>query len=436
MKSARVSSCSILVLGLALASTPVAATAKSITVNPGQSIQAAVNTARPGDTVKVLSGDYCEPNPGAAAVRITKPLKLMASGQVRILPCGGQPNGIVVEPAKPGDPDIDGIEIIGFTVQGFEHNGIWLAHVNHFNIENNVSIDNLENGIWPTLSANGQVKKNVAYGSTDSALWVEASQNVRVINNDLHNSPTGLEVTISKNVTIENNEIHHNTVGIGLYHPAAAGLPQKEWPAGPYGDWHVANNYVHDNNEPNTATGGEVALLPPGLGMLILGVDRVDVQQNRIEKNDFVGVGMIDWCVALGDPGCQNSEIPPGFEDTALDYIQIVGNRFADNHAGTPPPGPFETLGSDILYVGADYFASFLPAGTNNCQSDNKLIKTPAAKDAAALIIALPDGALPMCESGGHDGGGHDGGGHDGGGHDGGGHDGGGHDGGGGHEGH
>lgn len=192
MKSARVSSCSILVLGLALASTPVAATAKSITVNPGQSIQAAVNTARPGDTVKVLSGDYCEPNPGAAAVRITKPLKLMASGQVRILPCGGQPNGIVVEPAKPGDPDIDGIEIIGFTVQGFEHNGIWLAHVNHFNIENNVSIDNLENGIWPTLSANGQVKKNVAYGSTDSALWVEASQNVRVINNDLHNSPTGL----------------------------------------------------------------------------------------------------------------------------------------------------------------------------------------------------------------------------------------------------
>jgi len=394
MKSAQLSSGAVLVLGLALASSPMAATAKSITVRPGESIQAAVTAAAPGDTVKVLSGDYCEPNPGLAAVRITKSLKLMASGQVRILPCGGQPNGILVEPANPGDPDIDGIEIKGFTVEGFSNNGIWLAHVNHFNIENNVSINNLENGIWPTLSANGQVKKNVSYGSKDSALWVEASENVRVINNDLHHSPTGLEVTISKNVTIENNNVHDNTVGIGLYHPAAAGL-DSPWPSNELGDWHLVNNYVHDNNAANTATEGEVALLPPGLGILILGVDRVDVQQNRIEKNDFVGVGMIDWCVALGDPGCGASEIPPGFEDTALDYTQVVGNKFAGNHTGTPPPGPFETLGSDILYVGADLFGAI--PGSNNCQSDNKLIKTPTPKDPGPLVIALP-APLPACK--------------------------------------
>jgi hypothetical protein len=156
------------------------------------------------------------------------------------------------------------------------------------------------------------------------------------------------------------------------------------------------NNYVHDNNAPNTATGGEVALLPPGLGILILGVDRVDVQQNRIEKNDFVGVGMIDWCVALGDPGCQASEIPPGFGDTAVDYTEVVGNKFARNHTGTPPPELpplFAALASDILYVGADLFGP-IPAGTNNCLSDNKLIKTP--RNPPALVIALPD-PLPAC---------------------------------------
>ncbi len=262
MTSAQVTHRTVLVLGLALASAPMASTAKSITVRPGQSIQTAVNIAKPGDTVKVLSGDYIEMHSGSAAVRITKPLRLMASGQVRILPHSGQTDGILVEPANPGDPDIDGIEIKGFTVEGFPNNGIWLAHVNHFNIENNVSINNLENGIWPTLSANGQVKKNVSYGSKDSALWVEASENVRIINNDLHHSPTGLEVTISKNLTIEGNEVHHNTVGIGLYHPAAAGLPSP-WPAEELGNWRVANNYLHDNNEINTAEGGEVELIPP-----------------------------------------------------------------------------------------------------------------------------------------------------------------------------
>ena len=106
--------------------------------------------------------------------------------------------------------------------------------MDNFKIENNESIDNLENGIWPTLSANGLVKKNVAYGSEDSALWVEASENVRVLKNELHHSPTGLEITVSKNILAKKNDVHHNTVGIGLYHPsgggaaaAAAARPQR-----------------------------------------------------------------------------------------------------------------------------------------------------------------------------------------------------------------
>lgn len=336
----------------------------SITVNPGESIQAAVDAAQPGQTVVVKPGDYTETHSGSAAVRITKPLKLIADSTadkpVRILPGGSQRQGILVEPENSGDPDIDGLEIKGFTVEGFRNNGIWLRHVTNFNIEGNTSIDNLENGIWPTLSTNGEVKKNVAYGSLDSALWVEAVENVRVIDNTLHSSPTGLEVTVSNDVHMEGNTVYNNVVGIGLYPPESAGLPPSNWPAQPFRNWTVVDNHVYSNNLPNPVTGGSVGNLPPGGGVLVLGVDTVTVQNNKIEDNNFFGIAMTDYCVAVAGTSISCEDNPPIVPDTAPENNKFIGNTLARN-GGSPPPGPFQALGSDILALG----------GANNCSSDN-----------------------------------------------------------------
>ena len=66
MKSVRVSVCAVLVSGLAVVSAPTVATASSLfTVNPGQSIQAAIDAASPGDTIKVMPGDYIGDDAGA-----------------------------------------------------------------------------------------------------------------------------------------------------------------------------------------------------------------------------------------------------------------------------------------------------------------------------------------------------------------------------------
>ncbi len=359
--------------------------APSVTVRPGESIQAAVDAALPGDTIRVMPGDYTEMHGERAAVRITKPLKLIAMSslpdkKVRILPGPGQKHGILVEPENFGDPDVDGIEIKGFTVEGFDNNGIWLRFVKNFTLEGNESVDNLENGIWPTLSANGLVKNNVSYGSLDSALWVEASEDVRVVGNELYGSPTGLEITVSYEITAENNDIHDNTVGVGLYHPSSAGLP----PLMPFernGFWHIVDNDIHDNNAVNMAPeGSTVAELPPGLGVLILGVDNVDLRGNRIERNNFIGIALVDYCLVTTGTGADCTENPPEVEDVTPEHNQIIGNTLVNNHAD-PPVHPFQSLAADFGELG----------GADNCYSDNVIENTPPL-----LPLTIPE-MLPPC---------------------------------------
>jgi parallel beta-helix repeat protein len=346
---------------------PVAALAAAHIVNPGESIQAAVTAANPNDTIIVMPGDYTETHGGTAAVRVTKSLKLFAKSKpgapVRLLPGPGNQHGIMIEPPNPGvDPDVENVKVRGFTVEGFPKNGIWLRYVDGYKIEKNISANNLENGIWPTLSANGLVKKNVSYGSEDAALWVEASDNVRVIQNELYNSPTGLEITISSNVKMVKNTVHDNTVGVGLYHPSAAGLPAIP-PYTQYGDWLLIGNRIFSNNFANTAPPGSLSSqLPSGVGVLMLGVDRVTVRKNTVTDNNSVGIGMIDWCFGVD---CNSN--PPEVTDTAPDFNTFIANTVTGN--GSSPASNYPLPGSDTLLLG----------GTGNCAKANTIGDTGIA---------------------------------------------------------
>ncbi len=245
-----------------------------------------------------------------------------------------------------------------------------------FKIIRNESIGNLDNGIYPTLSANGLVQNNVSYGSLDTALWVAGSERVRVIGNDLSGSPTGLEITVSNEVWATHNDIHDNTVGVGLYHPNAAGNPQKPVMA----NWVIKANDIHDNNLPNPAPAGTFqAGLLPGYGVLILGVSDHEIGKNEIENNDSAGIAVLGWCTAtaLGDPSrnCDNS--PPQADPSANNNL-ISQNRLSGN-GQNPPPIPLP--GVDILYFQQE------PA-SGNCFEKNK-------PNTFTFFSSEPDGQLP-----------------------------------------
>jgi hypothetical protein len=77
------------------------------------------------------------------------------------------------------------------------------------------------------------------------------------------------------------------------------------------GDWVFKGNRIVNNNKVNEVTSGLVAGLPPGLGVLIVGVDRVTIEKNEITGNDFVGVAVLDWCIALDDTDFDCDINPP-----------------------------------------------------------------------------------------------------------------------------
>jgi parallel beta-helix repeat protein len=366
IKSARSMAAAVMALGTIVAFAPTRAHALSHLVNPGESIQAAIDAASPGDVVKVNPGDYFGEDSASAAILITKRIKLIArstpEAAVRILPGPGNTSGIVVEGTE-GAP-VDHVLIKGFTVEGFSNNGIWLKYATKFMLKNNVSANNLENGIWPTLSAKGLVKNNVAYGALDSGLWVEASENVRLIKNELYNNPTGLEITISKKIMAKANNVHDNTTGVGLYHPNAAGLVSP-YPFDELGDWRFIGNTIVNNNFPNPVGGGLVGEIPPGIGVLVIGADKVTLAKNTIQGNTLTGLTLTDWCPIFNScAGLLTEQYP--------DNNLVVKNDVTGNGAGSIDPD-YHGLESDITLL------TF--GGQNNCFFDNTTILPGAPAD-------------------------------------------------------
>jgi hypothetical protein len=370
-------------------------------VFPGESIQAALNMAEPGDTVLVEPGIYQEVGNGRYGLRIDKDdIRLIGkvkkglgeAGKVRLLQNEAQETGIYAGPAgcdydvQDDTPagqecrsrELQGFYIRGFSVEEFPKNGIQTRWVNGFEFVRNASVNNLNNGIYPTLSANGLVRNNESYGSLDTAMWVAGSVNVRVIGNELWGSVIGFEITVSNDVEVKQNEIYGNTVGIGLFHPNGAGNP----PLPVMENWIIEQNDVYDNNLENNAPDGTFqSILPPGIGVILLGVSDHVVAKNNVEDNDFVGIGVLGWCTATATTPENCIAKPPIWpSDASRNLVQL---NYLSNNGTMPNAGPLNFLASDIAYF--DLF----DGSTGNCFKKNK------PGNGFTFVSSEPDGQLP-----------------------------------------
>jgi len=370
---------SILWLAILLAGA-LPASARTIVVQEGGSIRAALARASSGDRVEVLPGTYREGNEGDLnALTITRggialvgkpregrPVVLQSkSGQsygVWVSPANSAGPGNQDDPEHPacGGPDpatLKGFSIRGFTVRGFAEHGVHLACVDGFSITDNHADQNAVYGLFPIRSRNGVMAGNLVTDTeTDAAIYVGQSDNVLITGNVVHDNLLGIEVENSGRCAVIGNHAYGNTMGIFVDI-----LPFLQ--RGTQEDTLVAFNSVHDNNRPNTADPQDLlGILPTGIGILVAGGKSTTVLMNDVRKNGFAGIAVSSLCLglALQGQGCEGLGIDP---DPVND--RILANRLVENGTVPLPDLPFfDALRADLIWDGS---------GTGNCWSGNRL---------------------------------------------------------------
>ncbi|MFY9608301.1 MAG: parallel beta-helix domain-containing protein, partial [Blastocatellia bacterium] len=304
---------------------------QTITVKAGETIQAAVDRARPGDTIEVMPGVYKE------EVKIDLDNITLRGVKTEEIEVGIGSVG-VPRPVLEGEKKLsDGVIATGsnfvienFDIQHYIANGVVVQHARNVTFRNLKIDDTGLYGVYPVSCTRVTIEKCVATGIADAALYVGQSRDIVVRDSEAYNNVTGIEIENSINAVVENNYVHDNTGGILVFV-----LPNNVSKVGR--DCIVRNNRVINNNHPNFANPNSiVSNVPPGTGVLVMAAKNTEVIGNEIRGNDCYGVGVFSLEVSF--PKGTAFDVGPTPEDTF-----IHGNTYSDN--GRNPAGALVRAG-------------------------------------------------------------------------------------------
>lgn len=134
-------------------------------------------------------------------------------------------------------------------------------------------------GVYPVSSKNVLIEGVTVRGASDAGIYVGQSDNIVVRNSLAEYNVAGIEIENSFRADVHGNRAQHNTGGILIFD--LPNLPQQGGR-----DIRVFDNDVVDNDTENFAPkGNTVAMVPRGMGIMVMANRNVHVFGNRLSGN-------------------------------------------------------------------------------------------------------------------------------------------------------
>ena len=269
---------------------PASSTAnRSVKVEAGESIQAAIDAARPGTTIKVEAGTYAE------SVIIAKDgIELVGEGRKKTHivappgPPGDCPGGICV--SDPADPNhvVRDVDISHLSVKGFIF-GIFYANTEGGEVTRTILSDYEAYGLFANDSSGIKISRNVTYNSVDevdpeAGIYIGDSPHAdaTVWKNVSFGNSFGIFIRDAAHGKLQENKTFSNCVGILFLNTDETAQDPPAAPVDPE-DWLAEDNLVAGNNRECAASDEAPPL--SGVGIAVLGGNDIDLIDNGVYGN-------------------------------------------------------------------------------------------------------------------------------------------------------
>jgi hypothetical protein len=354
-------------------------------------IQQAVDAAKPGDLVLVSPGVYREAvtvDTDRIVIRGVDRNRTILDGRFK------RENGVRVVGA-------DGVAVENLTARNYTFNGFFWTGVDGYRGSYLTAIRNGDYGMYAFESVNGVFEHSFASGSPDAGVYIGACYPCNAVIDDVVSEWNGIGYSGTNaggDLYIVNSVFRDNRVGVvpnvGTYEPC---FPQREATI-------VGNQVYRNNNGENDAI--DVAQTALGNGILLAGARDSVVERNRVWEHDITGIATVP--LPEDDPQevitdelteCEGEPVPAGVVDVPKDRLPSTllwpaqGNRVTANAVD----------GSGLADLGlADLGLSPTPDG-GNCFSDNEAatsapvdLQAKAPCGGAAATTGWDDGPLDV----------------------------------------